>query len=108
VVLSFGQGSGVRGQAVRLVSFTAFGDHQNVASDRIFQLRVELAHIALASGLSANANGDILLPIHGLADGIAGHRSAEKDAVLKSKMEKCPELKNPGTDRVHILYVLPG
>jgi hypothetical protein len=33
---------------------------------------------------------------------------AEKDAVLKSKMEKHPESKNPGTDRVHILHVLPG
>ena len=33
--------------------------------------------------------------------------AAVKDAVLESKMEKYPEWKNPGADKVHILQVLP-
>jgi len=78
----------------RAASVTQCKYHQNVASDRSFQLGVQLGQMALSRGTSTNRNGHILLPIDGIAYGIACNRRAERDFPkhLAGLSVPCPEV----------------
>ena len=53
-------------------------DHEEVARGGSFQLGVQLIEVALAGRAATDGHGDILFPIHRIADGIAGHRAAHR------------------------------